>query len=75
MTQNFYRSEYTEPQWKALIDYADAIDCKISYSKYGNIATIDSTEVETRCMNNGGRQDRMFWAEKIYECINNAAHN
>ena len=42
MTKNYYRSEYSDKQWKALIDKATELDCQITYSKYGNIVTIDS---------------------------------
>lgn len=67
MTKNYYRSEYTEKQWKALIDKATELGCQITYSKYGNIATIDSTERE----NTLARQenDRQFWANCIHDAI------
>lgn len=42
MTKNYYRSEYSDKQWKALIDKATELGCQITYSKYGNIVTIDS---------------------------------
>lgn len=41
MTKNYYRSEYSDKQWKALIDKATELGCQITYSKYGNIVTID----------------------------------
>ena len=46
MTKNYYRSEYSDKQWKALIDKATELGCQITYSKYGNIVTIDSTAQE-----------------------------
>lgn len=46
MTKNYYRSEYSDKQWKALIDKATELGCQITYSKYGNIVTIDSTDLE-----------------------------
>ena len=50
MTKNYYRSEYSDKQWKALIDKATELGCQITYSKYGNIVTIDSTDREsTKC--------------------------
>ena len=48
MTKNYYRSEYFDKQWKALIDKATELGCQITYSKYGNIVTIDSTDRERR---------------------------
>lgn len=48
MTKNYYRSEYSDKQWKALIDKATELGCQITYSKYGNIVTIDSTDRERR---------------------------
>lgn len=42
MTKSYYRSEYSDKQWKALIDKATELGCQITYSKYGNIVTIDS---------------------------------
>lgn len=47
MTKNYYRSEYSDKQWKALIDKATELGCQITYSKYGNIVTIDSTDRES----------------------------
>ena len=48
MTKNYYRSEYSDKQWKALIDKATELGCQITYSEYGNIVTIDSTDQESR---------------------------
>lgn len=50
MTKNYYRSEYSDKQWKALIDKATELGCQITYSKYGNIVTIDSTDRESSIM-------------------------
>lgn len=36
MAKNYYRSEYSGKQWKALIDKATELGCQITYSKYGN---------------------------------------
>lgn len=47
MTKNYYRSEYSDEQWKALIDKATELGCQITYSEYGNIVTIDSTDQES----------------------------
>lgn len=67
MTKNYYRSEYTEKQWKALIDKATELGCQITYSKYGNIVTIDSTERENMLVRYEG--DRQFWAEHIHNVL------
>ena len=55
MTQRFYKSEYTPMQWALLIDEATAIGCGIGYNKYGEICTIDSTDVESRIISNTGK--------------------
>ena len=55
MTKNYYRSEYSDKQWKALIDKATELGCQITYSKYGNIVTIDSTDRESRIIATTGR--------------------
>lgn len=69
MTKNYYRSEYSDKQWKALIDKATELSCQITYSKYGNIVTIDSTDRESSIIAQTGRggQDRVVWAERIHE--------
>lgn len=36
MTKNYYRSDYSDKQWKALIDKATELGCQITYSKYGD---------------------------------------
>lgn len=71
MTKNYYRSEYSDKQWKALIDKATELGCQITYSKYGNIVTIDSTDRESRIIATTGRgeQDRDVWAERIHGMI------
>lgn len=55
MTKNYYRSEYSDKQWKALIDKATELSCQITYSKYGNIVTIDSTYRESLIIAQTGR--------------------
>lgn len=67
MTKNYYRSEYTEKQWIALIDKATELGCQITYSKYGNIVTIDSTERENMLVRHEG--DRQFWAEHTHSVL------
>lgn len=71
MTKNYYRSEYSDKQWKALIDKATELGCQITYSKYGNIVTIDSTDRESSIIAQTGRgeQDRAVWAERIHGMI------
>lgn len=71
MAKNYYRSEYSDKQWKALIDKATELGCQITYSKYGNIVTIDSTDRESRIIATTGRdeQDRAVWAERIHGMI------
>lgn len=71
MTKNYYRSEYSDKQWKALIDKATELGCQITYSKYGNIVTIDSTDWESSIIAQTGRggQDRAVWAKRIHAMI------
>lgn len=71
MTKNYYRSEYSSEQWKALIDKATELGCQITYCKYGSIATIDSTDRESRiiAITGRGEQDRAVWAERIHGMI------
>lgn len=71
MTKNYYRSEYSDKQWKALIDKATELSCQITYNKCGNIVTIDSTDWERRiiAITGRGEQDRAMWAERIHGMI------
>lgn len=71
MTKNYYRSEYSDKQWKALIDKATELGCQITYSKYGNIVTIDSTDRESLIIAQTGRgeQDRAVWAGHIHNML------
>lgn len=66
MTKNYYRSEYSDKQWKALIDKATELGCQITYSKYGNIVTIDSTDRESLIIAQTGR---VVLAERIHGVI------
>ena len=71
MTNRYYRNEYSENQWMILIDNAIKVGCTvISYGRYGNIATIDSTDAETRLCQ-GDETKRQFWAETIHNGILN----
>lgn len=47
MVKTYYRSEYSDKQWKALIDEAAELCCQITYNKYGDRAEIDSTDRES----------------------------
>ena len=71
MKKDYYKNEYTEKQWKALIDKAEEFGCHVTYSKYGNIATIDSTGRESAIIAQTGRgeQDRAMWAEHIHNTL------
>ena len=74
MKKDYYKSEYSEKQWKALIDKAEELGCRVTYSKYGNIATIDSTDRESAIIAQTGRgeQDRAMWAEHIHNVLHNS---
>ena len=68
MTNRYYRNEYTENQWKILVDNATTLGCTIVYNKYANIANIDSTEIETMLCK-GNEKARIFWADHIHNYI------
>lgn len=69
MTKNYYRSEYSDRQWKALIDKAEEYRCEVTYSKYGNIAMIDSTPWEDIMLETLGGWDRQYFAENVHKKI------
>lgn len=76
MTKNYYRDEYTKQQWISLIDKAIELGSKITYSIYGNIAEIDSTDLETALMKsfpNGWEKSRDICADEIHRMIQDAA--
>ena len=77
MKQNFYKNEYTARQWENVIDEALKLGCRIDYSVYGNICTIDSTDLENRILKDTHKStndsvSRMFWAQHIFMRIDNA---
>ena len=71
MTKNYYRSDYSDKQWKALIDKATELGCQITYSKYGNIVTIDSTDRENSILKSvgAGEECRVMWADHIHNML------
>ena len=74
MIKVYYRNEYTEKQWKALIDKATELDCRITYSRYGDRAEIDSTDRENAVLQHSGKsvddcEARSFWAEHIHRML------
>ena len=77
MKQNFYKDDYTATQWENIIDEALSLGCRIEYSIYGNICTIDSTELENRILKDTHKStndsvSRMFWSQSIFARIDNA---
>ena len=72
MKKTYYRNEYTEKQWKALIDKAAELGCQVTYGRYGDRAEIDSTELENRLCENfpesiGAAMHK--WAERIHQML------
>ena len=63
MVKTYYRNEYTEKQWKALIDKAAELGCQITYGRYGDRAEIDSTDRE-----NGG-----YYTTKEFQAVSHKA--
>lgn len=51
-----------------LVDNAIAVGCTVTYNKYATIATIDSTEVETRLCQ-GNENSRLHWVDHIHNYI------
>lgn len=72
MFKTYYRNEYTEKQWKALIDKAAELGCRVTYGRYGDRAEIDSTDQENNlCKDfpNAMGTARQKWAEVIHGMI------
>lgn len=74
MVKTYYRNEYTEKQWKALIDKATELGCQVTYGRYGDRAEIDSTVRENSLLLSTGKSvdgcaARSFWAEHIHQML------
>lgn len=74
MIKTYYRNEYTEKQWKALIDKAAELGCQVTYGRYGDRAEIDSTNLENAVLQSNGYSTddcvaRNFWAEHIHQML------
>lgn len=74
MVKTYYRNEYTEKQWKALIDKAAELGCQVTYDRYGDRTEIDSTDRENTVLQNTGKSindcaARSFWAEHIHQML------
>lgn len=74
MVKTYYRNEYTEKQWKALIDKATELGCQVTYSRYGDRAEIDSTDRENAVLQSTDKSVddcaiRSFWAKHIHQML------
>ena len=72
MVKTYYRNEYTEKQWEALIDKAAELGCKVTYGRYGDRAEIDSTELENSLCEGFPESTgtiRHKWAENIHRML------
>lgn len=74
MIKTYYRNEYTEKQWKALIDKATELGCQVTYGRYGDRAEIDSTNRENAVLQSTGKSvddcaARSFWAQHIHQML------
>lgn len=74
MVKTYYRNEYTEKQWRALIDKATELGCQVTYGRYGDRAEIDSTDRENSLLLSIGKSvddcaARSFWAEHIHQML------
>ena len=71
MKTTYYRNEYTEKQWRSLIDEAEKLGCEVVYGRYGDRAEIDSTKIENSLLRRTEKSindcaARSFWAEHIH---------
>lgn len=74
MKKTYYRSEYSDKQWKALVDKAAELGCQVTYNKYGDRAEIDNTDRENAVLQSTGKSvddcaARSFWAEHIHQML------
>ena len=74
MIKMYYRNEYTEKQWKALIDKTVELGCQVTYDRYGDRAEIDSTDRENAVLQSTGKSvddcaARNFWAKHIHQML------
>lgn len=74
MKKTYYRSEYSDKQWKALVNKAAELGCQVTYNKYGDRAEIDSTDRENAVLRSTGKSvddcaARSFWAEHIHQML------
>ena len=80
MVKTYYRSEYSDKQWKALIDKAAELGCQVTYSRYGDRVEIDSTDRENAVLQSTNKSvddcaARSFWAEHIHQMLQEAAEH
>ena len=78
MVKTYYRSEYSDKQWKALIDKAAELGCQVTYGLYGDRAEIDSTDRENAVLQSVGNSvddcvARSIWAEHIHQMLQESA--
>ena len=78
MTKTYYKKEYTEQEWRILIDRALWYGCVVTYSTYGDAAVIDSTERENAIINSIPEHKKVnsnicalreMWAEHIHHFV------
>ena len=66
MVKTYYRSEYTEKQWKALSIKAAELGCQVTYGRYGDCAEIDSTDRENAVLQSTGKRIYLHKFQRIY---------
>lgn len=74
MVKTYYRSEYSDKQWKALIDKAAELGCQVTYGRYGDRVEIDLTDRENTVLQSTNKSvddcaARSFWAEHIHQML------
>lgn len=77
MVQTYYKCEYTQEEWRRLVDKCEELGVSVEYGKYGDRAVLDSTNLEDRILertnNVNNSWHRQEWAKHIHETLEKAA--
>lgn len=73
MIKTYYRSEYSDKQWQALINKATELGCQVTfYASNAGFVSIDSTKLENslcRSYPNEVSSVRGRWGERIHQML------
>lgn len=77
MRQTYYKDEYTQEEWRRVIDKCEELGVSVEYGKYGDRAVLDSTNLENRLLKSTNNVNnslyRQEWANYIHEMLEKAA--